>query len=262
MVDIIDDAEVSRAQKSGKPRRDASFRVAINWWTGFAFVLLLVVVYQGFTISSLSELAAKNVQIEYVKLYPNGTSERGKYQKRDVAEFLPNTIDALIKNYIVKRYGVFPATIKQDYGEVGMFISDNLYKNFIAKEEEGGFDAINKAAALSVKPEQREIVRVENIWINHYDEVRGVVGGKQTDIVRSNVYYEKVKVSPSGEEVKGSRVAKVVPLQWHLIPLKQLEKLAAENPTILDHNPIGLEIIDSTEQDDPAGLGRTAGDAK
>ncbi|MCT7344361.1 hypothetical protein N5K55_37885 (plasmid) [Pseudomonas aeruginosa] len=38
---------------------------------------------------------------------------------------------------------------------------------------------------------------------------------------------------------------------------KELEELASKNTKILDVNPIGLEIVDYEEIDDPAGIKAT-----
>lgn len=260
MTDLIEDKEALRLQKTGKPRRDVADRIALNWWSLGFFGLLVANGWLVYNNNVLSERAASNLQIEYVRLYPNGTSERGKYQHRAVQDFLPNTVDSLLKHYVQIRYGVRPATITADYGEVGMFLSDAMYNDFSKPEEKGGYDAAKKAAALSIKPEEKNRVVIEDIWINHYDTVKGVINNRSSEVVRTNIYYTKVTRTPAGTEV--SREAKVLPLQWHFIPLDQLEKLAAKNDTILDVNPLGLEIIDGAEQVDPAGLGRKNGDKK
>lgn len=251
MVDMMDDRDSVRATKSDKPRRDAYFKVAINWWTGISFVLAGVVVFQEFRVDKFQELAAKNIQLEYVKLYPNGTSERGEYVHRDVQDFLPNTIDHLLKHFITIRYGQNPSTIKQDYGEVGLFLADRLYGQFTAQVAQGGFGAVEKAATLTVNPQSKDKIEIHDIWVNNYDTIKGVITDHLDTVVRSNIYYTKVTINSVG--VVTLREAKVAPLQWHLIPKDQLEKIVAKNPAFLDINPIGIEIIDGDEQIDPAG---------
>lgn len=251
MVGVIDQEGHSRAKKSGKPRLDAALKTTNTWLLVVVIALACVIAFQSYRNSMLADLAAKNVQIEYVKLYPDGTWQRSDFDHKERQEYLPATINGILKDYVQARYGVFPPTIKNDYGRVGLYISDALYKKFTDSEDKGGFDAITKAATIAANNKSSNRIEIKDIWINHYDEVNGVFANVNSSVVRTNIYYTKVTSSPSGVQV-GLPEKKILKIQWRLIPKKELEALATKNPVILDHNPVGLEVVDSEELDDPA----------
>ncbi|OKO09701.1 hypothetical protein AM487_006355 [Pseudomonas aeruginosa] len=200
----------------------------------------------------MAEKASRNLEIAYVKLYPNGNREISYFKRQPYQEYLPATVDSLLKDFIRVRFGVFPATITRDYGQVGMFVSGALYQRFVDEEKNGGFDAVKKAAAIAAKEATEDRISIADIWIDHYDTVPAVFSNKSSEVVRTNIYYTKVSTSPQGFE-KG-RTAKIARLQWRLVDKKELEELASKNTKILDVNPIGLEIVDYEEIDDPAGI--------
>ncbi|HBP1141566.1 hypothetical protein OFL22_33020 [Pseudomonas aeruginosa] len=252
MVGIVDNTGIARAEKSDQPRRDTKLQVTINWLLVAILVLVVAIVVLSVSLSSMAEKASRNLEIAYVKLYPNGNREISYFKRQPYQEYLPATVDALLKEFIRVRFGVFPPTITRDYGQVGMFVSGALYQRFVDEEKSGGFDAVKKAAAIAAKEATEDRISIADIWIDHYDTVPAVFSNKSAEVVRTNIYYTKVSTSPQGFEK--SRSAKIARLQWRLLDKKELEDLASKNTKILDVNPIGLEIVDYEEIDDPAGI--------
>lgn len=252
MVEVIKDKQKN---VSDRPRRDTSLKVKMNWWILAFFITLGVVVIQNFMFKRYVDLAQVNKEIVYMKLYPNGSWERTIYRRQDNQDFLPATVDMILKNFAKVRFGLYPPTVQHDYGQVGLYISGPLFQQFIAKKELGGFDAVKKVTDILSNVKNQDVITLKDIWIDHYDSVKARYSSNESEVIRTNMYYTKVTHDSQGR-LKGQE-AKILKMQWRLISKEELEQLANqsdEKVNILDYNPIGVEIVDYDEIDDPAGL--------
>lgn len=257
MAHVMDEAEQSAADKreqtnSKKPAEKAAWLVVNNKLWIFAICLLLVDVYQGWNNKRAFEAAMHTKEVVWIKMGADGTSTVEDFLPGDKPTFYKASVDSALERYLVARYGVQPETIKKDYGIAGVFMSNPMYNVFLSSQQ-GGFNAVQKAA--DVEANTNSVQRVEIKWgfPNHYDAVPAVFGKEKGEMYRSNIYFTQTTKSPSGLVMKDGVKQMIWRGQWHFLTKKELSKKSKE---WLRANPVGIEIIEADVIEDPAGYQR------
>ena len=215
-------------------KREAALSADKNRWF-IATLLLSVVAIMAMALAySASKRADTNIKVAWVKMYPNGTWDVEFQDENRAPQFFQATIDYLIRQWVERRYSQIPYSIKNDYGYVYNFMSPKLRKEFISPRQ---FNAPQKAAELTACSACNHI-EFKVRTIDHYDSDKTRFGKYEGVLYRSNVFVQRQEKNPDGTLVDNLNM--IVPLQWRIKSTAEIQT----DKKMLEHNPIGLEIID------------------
>jgi hypothetical protein len=250
MTAIIDEKEFKRDTRKDSvlPEQNAKLRVSGNRW--FIVCVLLALGQMGQVAFSkyAFDKANNNKELVYIKLFPDGRSYVGEFVPQDEQLFFRSTIDAALERFLKARYGQQPETIKQDYYEAGIFMSEPLYGNFVSTQA-GGFNAAQKAADVMANTKTADRVEIKWGFADHYDKIPAIFNKEAGEVVKSNIYFTSTTRNGQGV-IKPNGIKKsILRVQWRLLPKKEMAEHKLEWLRI---NPIGVEIVDNDVIDDPA----------
>lgn len=248
MTAIADEKEIKKqGGNSDVPKKNAALNAANNRYLLIIILLILAQFVQTWVSASNFKKAQNNKEIVYVKLYPDGTSDVSEFKPEDEQLYFRSTIDAALERFAKARYGQQPETIRRNYGEAGVFMSDALMNDFVSTQP-GGFNASQKAVDIAA---DKNSDRIEVKWgfADHYDRIPAVFEKKAGEVIRSNVYLT-ITTRNAGGIIKDTPVKKILRVQWRLLPKKALSEKKMDWLRI---NPIGLELVEYDLIDDPAG---------
>lgn len=237
---MLSKKEVDKVNKSSIKDRVGEIKKDRNIFFAAVIVLMVVILYQSYSISGVVENTRRTREVIYIKVQPNGSYS--------VSEFLPESeqpvsttmINALLNKYISARFGIHKETIERDYAEAAVFMSPKLATLFL---DEKGFNARQKIKDVLSDKNQDDIdVRMTNY--DHYDVIDGQFDNKKKPIIRSSIVFEETVVSPDGK-IK-EKTKKRLRLQWTLLDRAEVSKQSLD---WLNVNPIGLVILDEQEED-------------
>ncbi|NWL45458.1 hypothetical protein DM819_06115 [Pseudomonas hunanensis] len=249
MTTIQDEKE---ARKSGAdsviPKEKAGLRASNNRYFVIIVLLLLGHFFQGWISARAFSKAQVNTQLMYVKMYPDGTWHVDDVKPGDEQVYFRSTIDSIFEQYVTNRYGQLPETIKRNYAEAIVIMSDAMATEFTSGGEKG-FNAVQRAVDINA---DKNADRIDVTWgfADHYDRVPAMFKKKPGEVIRSNIYFTTTQKSANGMLRKNGVHKQILRVQWRLLPLEELQR---KKPEWLRVNPIGLEIIDADLIDDPAG---------
>jgi hypothetical protein len=215
-----------------------------NRWHVVAIAMLAIIAILIFNVNSANERAEMNTEVIYLKMFSDGTWQVAKTSPDNVQDFYATTVDKLLEDYVVARYGLIPATIRRDYGFVLNFLSPALQEDFTSDK---GFNAAQKAADVLSKidhPSTEVKVGVKD----HYDRSRADFSNGTGEAIRSNIYFTEQKVSVAG--VKDPDIKRyILSITWRLLTPPELK---GKTKDYFQANPIGIEIIKQDKYLDPA----------
>lgn len=250
MSTILDQNEIREVKKETDiPHKSAALKADLFRWFIIAVTQSLAIAIAVLFCWYAFEKANNNKEVVYVKLYPDGTSDVGEFTPKDEQLYFRSTIDAAFERFIKTRFGQMPNTIKRDYGEAGVFLSDPLYNEFVSSAP-GGFNAIQKAADVSANIKNADRIEITWGFSDHYDKIPAVFDKENGEAVRSNIYFTMTTKSAAGLMKQSGAVKKILRATWRLLPKAQL---AERKMDWLRVNPVGVEIIQYDLIDDPAG---------
>lgn len=198
-------------------------------------LLLIAILAQGWWINSANERAEMNTELMYVKLYPNGSWDIEYRNSGEEMDFFPLTVDKLISDYVIARFGVDPHNIRRDYGFSLVFMAQPLAADFVGH----GKNQFNAAKAAEEAIKKGDIEEVSIRFVDHFDVSKGTFVQGDSNIYRTNVFIERIKKNSAGQ-VQGDPIKEVVNLHWRIRSVKELKKFTRDQ---LRANPIGLEIL-------------------
>lgn len=232
---MLDDKSQRELNTRKSIAREASLAVDRNHWF-WAFIIMSVFAMGCLYYANVAnERFANNVQVAYVKMYPNGTWDIEFYDSEKSQDYFPTTIDALITQFVERRYSKQSHSIGGDYGFASLFMGKDMLREFLDPAQ---FNAAQVAADQQGCEGSCKQIKVKVRNINHYDSEMTMFGPVEGALYRTNVFVEEVHKNPDGSA--GSRKKKIVPLQWRIRSKKEI----SSNKEALVANPIGLEIID------------------
>ena len=214
-------------------KREAALRADKNRWFIVTLLLSIVAILAMALAYSAGKRADTNIKVAWVKMFPNGTWDVEFHDEYRAPQFFQATIDYLIRQWVERRYSQIPYSNKNDYGYVYNFMSPKLKKEFISARQ---FNAPQRAAELTACSACNHI-EFKVRTIDHYDSDRTRFGKYDGVLYRSNVFVQRQEKNPDGTLVESTNM--IVPLQWRI---KAAEEIQADKK-MLEHNPIGLEII-------------------
>lgn len=249
MTTIQDEKEAKRSGADSEvPKETARLRMVNNRYFVIIVLLLLGHLFQGWISARAFNKAQTNTQLLYVKMYPDGTWHVDDVKPGDEQIYFRSTIDAIFEKYVTNRYGQLPETIKRDYAEAIVIMSDAMAAEFTSGGEKG-FNAVQRAVDISA---DKNADRIDVKWgfADHYDRIPAMFKKKPGEVIKSNIYFQTVQKAANGMLRKNGVHKQILRVEWRLLPVEELQN---KKPDWLRVNPIGLEIIKADLIDDPAG---------
>lgn len=202
-----------------------------------ALVMGLISLFSIYAQHEASIRADNSIKVAWVKMYPNGSWDVDFHDDSRSVNFTQATIDTLLKNWVIRRYSKVPSSVNSDYGYVYEFMSDELRNDFVSSE---GFDAPKKAAEIEGCNNCLRIkVPRKSLSLDHYDSDKTKFGTHEGTLYRSNVFATLETIGSDGIR-NGEPKKVIISLHWRI---RSVEEIQADKKS-LDHNPIGLEILD------------------
>lgn len=251
MTQVLLDKQLQEQQR---PTDDEEVKATLmaerNRWFVVAVVAIAAVFVLIFTNYIFASRAAKNTELVYVKLYKDGSREVDSSISGNKRPLVKNVINSDFQNYIESRFGLQPRNIQRQYAEAIVFMAQPLYNLFVSEDtDNGGFDAINKAATIAAAPNNSEIIKIKFDFADHYDFVNGTTSeGKRDVVYRSNFHFTRSTLDSSGNP-QGDPEKLILRVQWMLLPMDEMKK---KDQDWLSINPLGIEIIDQQLFKDPS----------
>ncbi|PXF32090.1 hypothetical protein WH50_06425 [Pokkaliibacter plantistimulans] len=183
----------------------------------------------------------KRTELLYIKMYPDGTSQVGTFEPQDRQLYFTTTVDAAFEKFIVGRYGVLPETIKRDYSEAAVFMSEAEYQRFITPEAKGGFGAVERVTDISSKINTTPRVEIKWRYSDHYDSIPSSFESGDGRIIKSNIYFTRINENAQGIPLPDGTEQLVLRAKWRFLSKDELKEKA---PDWLRINPAGIEIVD------------------
>jgi hypothetical protein len=181
-----------------------------------------------------------DARLTYVKLSPNGTWDVAQDLDASVVYF-DSTLRTVLYDWIERRYSQRAATVQTDWGVAYASYSPDMQKWFT-----GEFGATAKAAKLAACATcAQTVVRVRSH--QHIDPLPRNPGAAPTEPVRTLVYATESTYSGSDAVKPTAERRLIFRVTWLLQSKAQIQS----RPELLRYNPIGLEILDVQETEDP-----------
>jgi len=221
--------------------RESRLATDRNRWFYVCLALVVLCLLLGIQTMQANKRFAENVQVAWVKMYPNGTWDIEFYDESRGPQFFQSTIDYMLKEWVQRRFSKQRTSIESDYGFSLQFMSSKMAKAFLDTDQ---YNAAHVVAEFLEKTEEPEIeIKVDAI--DHYDSDITRFGRADGTLYRTNVFVTQKKTGSDGS-LLGDPVSKIVSLQWRI---KSVGEIAADKK-MLTINPIGLEVINATIVDD------------
>ncbi|MDC5711164.1 VirB8/TrbF family protein [Vibrio europaeus] len=203
-----------------------------NRWFVFCVGLAVALTFSVCLLFVAFVQAQATKEILYVKLRPDGSWSVVDYKPQDEQLYFKTTVDSLLERFAVVRYGINPETIRTDWGEASVFMSEPLQANFLDKN---GFNALEKIKKVS---KGNTTVKIEVRNTEHYDNIQWEFSeNNSVDAIKSNIYMKRT-ITVNGIERKPENL--VLTLSWHLIDKDELTK---KDRDVIRLNPIGIEVL-------------------
>lgn len=232
-----------REARSSKPvERDALLANDRNRWFYVSIGLLFLCVLLTFQVMKAHKRFAENVQVAWVKMYPNGTWDVDFYDESRGVDFFQTSIDNILDQWVERRYSKVRHSIESDYGFALQFMAPKLSRWFV---DENQFNAAGVVAELTESAGKETVIDVGPI--DHFDSDITSFGKVEGTLYRTNVFVTEKEVNPDGS-TSGEPRKKIVTLHWRI---KSKGEIAA-NKKMLRINPVGIEILKSEIFDDPS----------
>jgi hypothetical protein len=235
------DQQEKPGKKPESVKRDALLAADRNRWFYVCLGLVFLCFLLGLQAMKANQRFANNVQVAWVKMYPNGTWDIDFYDEERGPQFFQSTVDYMLKEWVQRRYSKMRVSIESDYGFALQFMAPKLARSFLDEEQ---YNAAAVVANFLEKVEQPELeIKVDAV--DHYDSDITRFGRADGTLYRTNVFVTEKQKGSDGA-LLGDPVSRIVSLQWRI---KSVEEISADKK-LLKINPIGLEIINSGIVDD------------
>lgn len=220
-----------------------------NKWFLVTVVLSMALCFMLYQYIALSKRADIHREVLWVKLYPDGTYDMEEHDNLQSTEFLQSTVNSLLKRWVTARFSKNPQTVVADYTFANYFLSPTLTHEFVSVE---GFHAAQQAATI----EQCADCPVETYTVrmlDHYDQDTGKFANVEGTFYRTNLFTTATTTTVQGR-VERER-ARIVRVQWRIMIPEEVHAIVntRDGQRWLDHNPIGLEILNYSDMADPSG---------
>lgn len=208
-----------------------------NIFIVLAAVLLVIALLQYVSIRGLIEETRKTREVVYITIRPDATYQVSEYLPDEEQPITNNIVNSLMDKYIRARFGLRKATVERDYAEAVQFMSDKLANEFI---DQKGFNVHQKIKDVQSGKFTTETA-INNIRYDHYDVIDGQFDKQKKPVIRTSVTCDET-VTENGRvlETRHKRMS----FRWTVLSKEELSRKTQEQLSV---NPIGLVVIDQTE---------------
>lgn len=203
-------------------------------------LLMLTCIWCVYYSANAARQARKTHEIVWVKLSPDGKYSISSFSPSNEQPLFKTTVNSLLTHFIEARYQLHSETIKHDYAEATTFMSESLYTNFISPQ---GFDAPNVAANIMAKPNSYDRIDIENISLDHYDQIDGSFSGKKKPVIRTSISFVEKHYRAGGTIDEQKRNLRIT---WTLL---SRDSLSQKTQGWLNVNPLGITILSQHDLD-------------
>ena len=191
-----------------------------------ALLLLLVFAFGlWFTMNEAITRLETEPRLVYVKMSPDGSWAVSRDFGPDI-DFFVTTVESVLKRYVTKRYSRDRNTILNNWGVAAAMMSDPLNESFM-------LDAKEQAAEFIAGSEPDENVRIRTY--KHLDFIPSTSDEGQG--LYSTLVFADREYSDGGDVNRSERV--IIELRWKFMTRSQIQAV----PEMIEHNPIGLQIV-------------------
>lgn len=236
-------------ERASSVTRAAKLAADRNRW--FAVTLLLVIANAVlvFQLASMSTDLATNYKVAWVKMNASGTWQIDLSETQEKRTYLGATVDSILSTWVKRRFSEQPETIRSDYGYALQFLSRRLKTQFTSTD---GFNAAQRAADIRDN-RNHGLVKYKIGVIDHFDQDNEglFAGGVKSIVYRTNIYVLREEFSAAGAP-RSEPDKRFITLEWRLMSDPEINSILRKDGGIdwLRANPIGLEIVSFTENDD------------
>lgn len=216
----------------------------------FCMVLLMALVIITFKLISVSENNANNHKVAWVKMYGNGTWDVELHDNLEPTQVLQRTVDSILAQWVERRFSEKPETIRNDFGYASLFLSPEKRTEFVSADQ---FNAPQVAAEI-MKCRGCRTLDYKVGPIDHFDRGPAYYTDKASEIYRTNIFVDRIQKNAAGE-LEGVE-KRIVRVQWRLMEPEEIQDYSRKEDGVewLRNNPIGIEIVDYQELNDPSNI--------
>jgi hypothetical protein len=224
-----------RSREKGELARAQTDR---NRWFFVSLILMTGILLFGYGWYTADARFAENVRIAWVKLDPSGgyTIEFDDTKNKDT--YFKATLDSKLFEWVERRFSKDKYTISDDYGFAYILMSPALKKEFLDE-----YDAA-RVASEHEKCIQCDQVEYKVRVVEHIDEMTLGPGDSEEKIYHSIAYATEYVRNSGGKLYDKSN--QIINLVWRF---KTKKEIISEKDN-LRYNPIGIEIIRYSKQED------------
>lgn len=214
----------------------------------FCIVLVIALFVVVMKLVAVSENNASNHKIAWVKMYANGTWDVELHDNFEPNQVLQRTVDSLLSNWVERRFSERPETVRNDFGYASLFLSPKKRAEFISDKQ---FNAPQVAAEI-MKCRGCRTLEYKVGPIDHFDRGPAYYSDQASEVYRTNVFVDRVQKNAAGDFEDNDK--RIVRIQWRLMEPKEIQDYSRKENGLewLRNNPIGIEIVDYQELDDPS----------
>lgn len=238
----LDKKDVDKSNRVASKTKFAVLRTDRSILLAAVFGLALINVYTVTKANSAVEASKRTHEVVWVKMFQDGTTVIDEFKPEDEQPVFVRTVNAGLSKYIESRFQTHAESIKRDYAEAGVFLGEQLFNLFT---EKSAFNAAEKAALISSKPESQPRVDVSNIRMDHYDQIEGDFSGTKKPVVRTTVTWDETTYNSEGK-TGGKKSPHMLRITWTLLSRDEVSK---KSVGWLKINPLGIVILSQEELD-------------
>lgn len=211
-------------------------------------LLLIGVIVLALKLVAVAESSASNHKVAWVKMYANGTWDVVLHDNQEPQQFMQHTVDSILSQWVNRRYSERPNTVRTDYGYASDFMSEKKKGEFVDSK---AFNAPAKAAEI-LSCKTCDVVEYKVGPIDHFDVDVTTFSERQNEVYQTNVFADRILETSAGQQKDKDK--RIVRIQWRLMEPSEIQQISRREGGLewLRSNPIGLEIIDYQELNDPS----------
>jgi len=235
------DTDFQKALSKKRSRSELARAKTINNVLLFAlaFCLFITLIAVG-GWRKAADRYANNVQLLYVKLAPDGTSQVDYFGDGGAGNrWYEATVNASLINYVEHRFQKHKATISYDYGFALQYMSPAISADF--RDNYGAADvALEHTDCIGCPATDVHIRAIDHETLQYPTNQQDI----STAVYKTVVYITLTEREEDGNVL--SKENKIVNLTWRLLPAPDV----AANPNALNANPLGISIINQKVKND------------
>lgn len=236
----VDKKYIETSNRSASKTKFAVLRTDRSILLIAVFVLALINIYTVVKANNAVEASRNSREVVWVKMFPDGKSEIEDFRPEDEQPVFVRTVNASLTRYVHARFKLHPETIRRDYAEAGVFMSQPLFSRFTDRT---AFNAVEKANTIAANPNTESRKDVSNVRLDHYDQIEGDFSGQKKPVVRTTITWDETAYSSAGRANNDAQ-ARMMRITWTLL---SRDEVSQKSTGWLNINPLGIVILSQEE---------------